>query len=76
MRWRDRVGGALARCTRDSARGEDAGMQEKERGGESLLDAHRGFVTWALEQYLHSVESGLPELLEEATRPLNGYDGY
>jgi hypothetical protein len=78
-RWRARVRGALERCNSDSGReGEEKGEAGKEEDEEeSPLDAYQGFVTWTLEQYPqgHSAESGLLELLEEATRLLKDFGG-
>ena len=70
-RWRAVVRRAL----------EDEEEEEEEEGdGErfsSPLEAYNEFVTWTLEHYPqgHSAESGLLELLEEATRLLKDREG-
>ena len=55
----------------------DEGDEEvEEEESLSPLDAYHNFVAWTLEHYPqgHSAESGLLELLEEATRALKDYN--
>ncbi|KXN81673.1 Mitotic spindle checkpoint component mad3 [Leucoagaricus sp. SymC.cos] len=51
--------------------------QEDDQESENALDAYWNFVNWTLDNYPqgHSAESGLLELLEEATRVLKDHDG-
>ena len=50
---------------------------DDENGGADALEAYWQFVNWTLDNYPqgHSAESGLLELLEEATRVLKDHNG-